>query len=713
MKKTLLFYSLAIVTAATAMAGLRHTQKAPAALDAKLEALTAKPHSPSLREIGSEIVLVSEDFAKFTAGSEDDPDGTELSDWNDGTIDAKYTQQSGWRGGFVYQAGGCAYLDVDTEEGTGWLITPTLNLSNYGGSFTIKFRARVASSKSSTTDEIYVQNCLLGEYSNSVTSSQTIEGTTKWKEYTLTFTDGNSKDDIQITAKSYPIFIDDITITQIDNGKPGAPLAQAATNVSDTQFTANWQAVEGAEGYLLSVYTLKNATEQYLFKDKEVNGTSYDVTGIEANIDYYYTVCSKRNGETSNTSNTITVIRKLKTPVTLPATNVASYGFTANWQSVPQATAYAVYTILTHTAQADNEPFNLFKSDFSAVKVGTIDSPWDYSRLGGIRVFLDDLAPRCDWIAFAPMAAQGMFGVSNMFLDYNVPGTIYSPILDLGHDGGKSTLRFNVLGRNVTKLRICVLKDRADGKADELFKTECPVTTDLAEQVITLEKGEKDTYVEISIAEGTGYVLFDDLQLSQNLNKGESTELKYKYDETSDTSRRIDTPDYSAGDVYAYTVQAFRLDSSSKIIEEATSDRSEPQEVKRSDAVESITAGNDGATVATTADGIRITLAEAAPVAVYSLDGRLLHQDNTAATEQQRSARQPRHIPCAHRRKDNQSGALIFEIHNEATDGQTMPAGCFLFFNLRYNDKNHLLFEGCPIIFSFVINHNPCLLMAV
>lgn len=566
MKKTLLFYSLAIVTAATAMAGLRHTQKAPAALDAKLEALTAKPHSPSLREIGSEIVLVSEDFAKFTAGSEDDPDGTELSDWNDGTIDAKYTQQPGWRGGFVYQAGGCAYLDVDTEEGTGWLITPTLNLSNYGGSFTIKFRARVASSKSSTTDEIYVQNCLLGEYSNTVTSSQTIEGTTKWKEYTLTFTDGNSKDDIQITAKSYPIFIDDITITQIDNGKPGAPLAQAATNVSDTQFTANWQAVEGAEGYLLSVYTLKNATEQYLFKDKEVSGTSYDVTGIEANIDYYYTVCSKRNGETSNTSNTITVIRKLKTPVTLPATNVASYGFTANWQSVPQATAYAVYTILTHTAQADNEPFNLFKSDFSAVKVGTIDSPWDYSRLGGIRVFLDDLAPRCDWIAFAPMAAQGMFGISNMFLDYNVPGTIYSPILDLGHDGGKSTLRFNVLGRNVTKLRICVLKDRADGKADELFKTECPVTTDLAEQVITLEKGEKDTYVEISIAEGTGYVLFDDLQLSQNLNKGESTELKYKYDETSDTSRRIDTPDYSAGDVYAYTVQAFRLDSSSKII---------------------------------------------------------------------------------------------------------------------------------------------------
>lgn len=82
MKKTLLFYSLAIVTAATAMAGLRHTQKAPAALDAKLEALTAKPHSPSLREIGSEIVLVSEDFpnsrqeARTTPTAPNFPTGT-------------------------------------------------------------------------------------------------------------------------------------------------------------------------------------------------------------------------------------------------------------------------------------------------------------------------------------------------------------------------------------------------------------------------------------------------------------------------------------------------------------------------------------------------------------------------------------------------------------------------------------------------------------
>ena len=554
MKKSLLVSTLAV--AFCAIVALAGTHKVKKIMVDNIQKSTTVKSLKSLSKAGEAAdetpnlqVLLEEDFSKFTAGSEATPDATDVADATTGYIADELTNTPGWSGDGVFQAGGCAYIGIVDEgtdnEDTGFLNTSTFDGSGNGGYIVVTFRARVA--EEGATDAVEFVSIDEDDINESdpmsgVVDYKQVAITDQWAEYEVELKSGAANASIQLYAYQSPIYIDDIKVTQTVKIDVPAPEALAATNVTPTSFTANWQ-------------------------------------------------------------------------------------------SVPQATAYAVYTILTHTAQADNEPFNLFKSDFSAVKVGTIDSPWDYSRLGGIRVFLDDLAPRCDWIAFAPMAAQGMFGISNMFLDYNVPGTIYSPILDLGHDGGKSTLRFNVLGRNVTKLRICVLKDRADGKADELFKTECPVTTDLAEQVITLEKGEKDTYVEISIAEGTGYVLFDDLQLSQNLNKGESTELKYKYDETSDTSRRIDTPDYSAGDVYAYTVQAFRLDSSSKIIEEATSDRSEPQEVKRSDAVESITAGNDGATVATTADGIRITLAEAAPVAVYSLDGRLLHQDNTAATE--------------------------------------------------------------------------------
>lgn len=620
MKKSLLLISLAVATAATATTGLRHSLKATSALDAKVEALSP---SRTLRAIGDDKVLVQEDFSKFTAGSIDDPDGTELSDWSTGAIDAKYTNQPGWRGGFVYQAGGCAYLDVDTEEGTGWLITPVTDMANYGGTFTISLRVRIGATKADASDDIYVQSCSRGEYSNAVVSTQTVKGTTEWQEYTLTFTDGNATSNVQITAKAYPLFVDDITITQTDNGKPGTPVALEATYATDNGFTANWQAVDGADGYLLSVFTLDGETPQYVFKDKAVTGTSYDVTGIEADADYYYTVCSTRGEQTSGESNVVFVVRQLKTPVTLEATEVSAKGFTANWEAVTNASAYAVYTYLTHTAKAD-ESFDLFNSDFNIVQAGTIDEPWDYSRLG-MRCYLDDLAPRCDWMAYSPMAAQGMFGISNMFLNYGIPGTIYSPNLDLSHNGGKATLHFHALARKgATKLRISVLRDAEEaGKAYELFATTCTVSEELEEYTVELENGNDDCFIEITIPDSEGYVLFDDLQFSQQMKAGESTTLAYNYQETEETSLSVSTPDYAYGDVYNYVVQAYRLDSEDQVIDGATSEVSEPREVKRTDSVSSIAA--DGLTVAATADGFSVSLKEASQVEVYSLDGRLIY----------------------------------------------------------------------------------------
>ena len=72
-----------------------------------------------------------------------------------------------------------------------------------------------------------------------------------------------------------------------------APTALPATNYSATSFTANWEAVEGASSYLLSVLYEGESDIEYVFENKEVQGTSYDVEDLTAGIVYYYQITAK------------------------------------------------------------------------------------------------------------------------------------------------------------------------------------------------------------------------------------------------------------------------------------------------------------------------------------------------------------------------------------------------------------------------------------
>ena len=61
-------------------------------------------------------VVVREDFSLWAKGSESNPHNeTEGGKSSNYLINPDLTHQSGWRGNFVYQAGGSAYLKLTDE----------------------------------------------------------------------------------------------------------------------------------------------------------------------------------------------------------------------------------------------------------------------------------------------------------------------------------------------------------------------------------------------------------------------------------------------------------------------------------------------------------------------------------------------------------------------------------------------------------------------
>lgn len=85
-----------------------------------------------------------------------------------------------------------------------------------------------------------------------------------------------------------------------------APTSDAATGITEVQFTANWQPVTGASKYYLDVATdigFTSFVTGYNNKDAG-NVTSYDVTGLSSGTDYYYRVRAYNSSGVSASSGT-------------------------------------------------------------------------------------------------------------------------------------------------------------------------------------------------------------------------------------------------------------------------------------------------------------------------------------------------------------------------------------------------------------------------
>jgi len=131
---------------------------------------------------------------------------------------------------------------------------------------------------------------------------------------------------------------------------PEIPIANIASDLTKTSFTANWDSSTGADNYILYVDGVPAYNGPY---------TDFTKTGLTAGTSHTYYVKATNDGGTSGASNTINVSTLTASPTISAVTNLKSTTFTANWGSVTGAVSYNLYLGYDLVYQGTARTFNL------------------------------------------------------------------------------------------------------------------------------------------------------------------------------------------------------------------------------------------------------------------------------------------------------------------------------------------------------------------
>jgi uncharacterized repeat protein (TIGR03803 family) len=124
--------------------------------------------------------------------------------------------------------------------------------------------------------------------------------------------------------------------------KLGRPYSLSTSAITEVGFTVTWEQVAGATSYLLDVSTDEFETFASGYEQKSVTSTTQQITGLSADVSYYYRVKAVGAFENSEYSDTVMVLTTVPpaAPVASAATEVTQTTFKAHWTQVEKATSY-------------------------------------------------------------------------------------------------------------------------------------------------------------------------------------------------------------------------------------------------------------------------------------------------------------------------------------------------------------------------------------
>lgn len=133
-----------------------------------------------------------------------------------------------------------------------------------------------------------------------------------------------------------------------------APQAVTATDISPVSFLISWDAVEGADSYVVEAY--RKVRSGSVFNKEYVDGyrlymagsqCSATVTGLAPSTEYFYRVRAMGGTFVSDYSaeqqaTTLEEDFRAEIPVCSEASGITADSFTANWENLPEAQSYSI-----------------------------------------------------------------------------------------------------------------------------------------------------------------------------------------------------------------------------------------------------------------------------------------------------------------------------------------------------------------------------------
>jgi len=144
---------------------------------------------------------------------------------------------------------------------------------------------------------------------------------------------------------------------------PVAPVALSAYDVSSNKFTANWELVDGASGYLLDVSSDSSFNTFFIENENVGFTTNFQVSGVDPGTIYYYRVRAEVDEIIGANSSSIAVVTYPEIPNVQNAENRGITRFTARWQSALGARRYQLDV-------AQDSAFTEFVPGYENVDVG-------------------------------------------------------------------------------------------------------------------------------------------------------------------------------------------------------------------------------------------------------------------------------------------------------------------------------------------------------